>query len=37
MNREELFRLISENAADMIALVDANGKRFITVRYAKCF
>jgi two-component system cell cycle sensor histidine kinase/response regulator CckA len=27
MNREELFRLISENAADMIALVDANGKR----------
>ena len=27
MEREELFRLISENAADMIALVDANGKR----------
>jgi two-component system cell cycle sensor histidine kinase/response regulator CckA len=27
VNREELFRLISENAADMIALVDANGKR----------
>jgi two-component system, cell cycle sensor histidine kinase and response regulator CckA len=25
--REELFRLISENAADMIAVVDANGKR----------
>lgn len=25
--REELFRLISENAADMIALVDANGRR----------
>jgi PAS domain S-box-containing protein len=25
--REELFRLISENAADMIALVDVNGKR----------
>jgi two-component system, cell cycle sensor histidine kinase and response regulator CckA len=28
--REELFRLISENAADMIALVDANGRRFYT-------
>ncbi len=26
-NREELFRLISENAADMIGLVDVNGKR----------
>jgi PAS domain S-box-containing protein len=25
--REELFRLISENAADMIALVDVNGRR----------
>src|SRR5208282_947060 len=25
--REELFRLISENAADMIAVVDADGKR----------
>ena len=25
--REELFRLIGENAADMIALVDADGKR----------
>jgi two-component system, cell cycle sensor histidine kinase and response regulator CckA len=25
--REKLFRLISENAADMIALVDAHGKR----------
>jgi two-component system cell cycle sensor histidine kinase/response regulator CckA len=25
--REELFRLISENAADMIAVVDANGQR----------
>lgn len=25
--REELFRLISENAADMIALVDVSGKR----------
>jgi two-component system, cell cycle sensor histidine kinase and response regulator CckA len=25
--REKLFRLISENAVDMIALVDANGKR----------
>ena len=25
--REELFRLISENAADMIALVDINGQR----------
>jgi len=27
LQREELFRLISENAADMIAVVDANGKR----------
>ena len=27
MEREQLFRLISENAADMIAVVDANGKR----------
>jgi two-component system cell cycle sensor histidine kinase/response regulator CckA len=27
MEREHLFRLISENAADMIAVVDANGKR----------
>jgi len=27
IEREELFRLISENAADMIALVDADGKR----------
>jgi two-component system cell cycle sensor histidine kinase/response regulator CckA len=27
VKREELFRLISENAADMIAVVDANGKR----------
>ncbi len=27
IEREELFRLISENAADMIAVVDANGKR----------
>ena len=27
VRREELFRLISENAADMIAVVDANGKR----------
>jgi PAS domain S-box-containing protein len=26
-HREELFRLISENAADMIALVDVNGRR----------
>ena len=26
-SREELFRLISENAADMIAVVDGNGKR----------
>jgi two-component system cell cycle sensor histidine kinase/response regulator CckA len=25
--RDELFRLISENAADMISLVDANGRR----------
>src|SRR5450755_1611301 len=27
VKREELFRLISENAADMIAVVDADGKR----------
>jgi len=27
VEREELFRLITENAADMIAVVDANGKR----------
>ena len=27
VRREELFRLISENAADMIAVVDASGKR----------
>jgi len=27
IEREEVFRLISENAADMIAVVDANGKR----------
>jgi len=27
VQREELFRLISENAADMIAVVDVNGKR----------
>jgi len=27
LEREELFRLISENAADMIALVDTDGKR----------
>ncbi len=27
IEREELFRLISENAADMIALVDADGNR----------
>lgn len=27
MEREQLFRLISENAADMIAVVDSNGKR----------
>lgn len=27
MEREELFRLISENAADMIAVVDAEGRR----------
>jgi PAS domain S-box-containing protein len=27
VEREELFRLISENAADMIALVNADGKR----------
>jgi len=28
--REKLFRLISENADDMIALVDANGRRLYT-------
>jgi two-component system cell cycle sensor histidine kinase/response regulator CckA len=27
LEREELFQLISENAADMIAVVDANGER----------
>jgi two-component system, cell cycle sensor histidine kinase and response regulator CckA len=27
VEREELFRLITENAADMIAVVDTNGKR----------
>jgi len=27
MTREELFRVISENAVDMIAVVDENGKR----------
>lgn len=27
VEREQLFRLISENAADMIAVVDTNGKR----------
>jgi PAS domain S-box-containing protein len=27
VEREELFRLITENAADMIAVVDANGQR----------
>lgn len=27
-NREELFRIITENAADMIALVDTKGHRF---------
>ncbi|MCU1299218.1 MAG: hypothetical protein JWO91_3496 [Acidobacteriaceae bacterium] len=27
VEREEMFRLISENAADMIAVVDANGNR----------
>jgi PAS domain S-box-containing protein len=29
-NREELFRVISENAADMIAVVDAAGNRIYT-------
>ncbi len=28
IEREELFRLITENAADMIAVVDADGRRF---------
>ncbi len=28
VEREEIFRLITENAADMIAVVDTNGKRF---------
>jgi PAS domain S-box-containing protein len=27
MSRDDIFRVISENAADMIAVVDANGKR----------
>src|SRR5437016_4873775 len=27
MSRDDMFRVISENAADMIAVVDANGKR----------
>jgi two-component system cell cycle sensor histidine kinase/response regulator CckA len=36
VEREELFRLISENAADMIALVDASGHRlYNTPAYAK--
>jgi two-component system, cell cycle sensor histidine kinase and response regulator CckA len=30
LEREELFRLISENAADMIALVDSDGNRLYT-------
>jgi two-component system cell cycle sensor histidine kinase/response regulator CckA len=30
LEREELFHLISENAADMIAVVDLNGKRIYT-------
>jgi two-component system cell cycle sensor histidine kinase/response regulator CckA len=36
VEREELFRLISENAADMIALVDASGRRlYNSPAYAK--
>jgi two-component system, cell cycle sensor histidine kinase and response regulator CckA len=32
LEREELFHLISENAADMIAVVDMNGKRLFNSR-----
>jgi two-component system cell cycle sensor histidine kinase/response regulator CckA len=36
VNREELFHLISENAADMIAIVDMQGKRiFNSISYQK--
>jgi PAS domain S-box-containing protein len=36
VEREELFHLISENAADMIAVVDTNGKRlFNSISYQK--
>ena len=36
VEREELFHLISENAADMIAIVDMNGKRiFNSLSYEK--
>jgi two-component system, cell cycle sensor histidine kinase and response regulator CckA len=36
LEREELFHLISENAADMIAVVDMNGKRlFNSLSYQK--
>ena len=36
VEREELFHLISENAADMIAIVDINGKRiFHSLAYQK--
>ena len=36
VEREELFHLISENAADMIAIVDINGKRiFNSLSYQK--
>ena len=36
VQREELFHLISENAADMIAVVDMNGKRlFNSLSYRK--
>jgi PAS domain S-box-containing protein len=36
VQREELFHLISENAADMIAVVDLNGKRlFNSLSYQK--
>jgi len=35
--RDELFRLIGENAADMIAVVDSKGIAFITALLTKGF
>jgi hypothetical protein len=29
MSRDDMFRVISENADDMIAVVDTNGKRIV--------